>query len=177
MEKTLSNRICRPAGDVCAVLHINWQHGWKFPKELLVRLLPDQGCLGIWGSPRHPDSITQPGIVSFSVALWAGFFATPYPFSNHLCFPHRTHPLLSVSAVSSGSRDHKGRPLSVCPALSRAQGLWTPRPTFFTGPHPPGWFETADPWLPTTWMTVAGPHLYPVQRCFLTFPCCLILPP
>ena len=25
MEETLSNRICRPAGDVCAVLHINWQ--------------------------------------------------------------------------------------------------------------------------------------------------------
>lgn len=89
-----------------------------------------------------------------------------------------TEPTLSCQCVRCPQWARiTGRPFSVCSALSPAQGPWTPHPTFFTGPHPPGWFEAADPWVPTPWMTFTGPPLYPGQRCFLTFPCCLVLPP
>lgn len=42
-------------------------YGWEFPKELLVGLLPEQGCLGILESPTYPDSVAQEGKISFRV--------------------------------------------------------------------------------------------------------------
>ena len=182
MEETLSNRICRPAGDVCAVLHINWQQSSRermvgnSPKSSWYDFSPIKDA---WGFGDLPDIQTQllnkeqfPSVLgSEQASLQLRIH------SADICAFH-TEPALSSRWVlcPQGARTTRAD-LSQGPALSRAQGLWTPRPAFFTGPHPPGWFETAHPWLPTTWMTFTDPHLYPVQRCFLTFPCCLVLPP
>lgn len=56
MEKVLSNRVSRPLGDACAItghklsVASSDTYGWEFPKELLVGLLFERGCLEILGS-------------------------------------------------------------------------------------------------------------------------------
>ena len=62
MEETLSNRICRPAGDVCAVLHINWQQSSRermvgnSPKSSWYDFSPIKDA---WGFGDLPDIQTQ----------------------------------------------------------------------------------------------------------------------
>ena len=183
MEETLSNRICRPAGDVCAVLHINWQqssrNAWlEIPQRAPGMTSPRSRMPGDLG-------ISPPSRLNYSTR---NSFLQCWALSRLLC---NSVSIQQTSVLSTQNPPSLVHGWVLCPqgarttradlsqglALSWAQGLWTPRLAFFTGPHPPGWFETAHPWLPTTWMTFTGPHLYPVQRCFLTFPCCLVLPP
>lgn len=118
--------------------------GWEFPKELLVGLLPDQGCLGIWGSPGHPDSITQPGTISFSCWTLSRLLCNCISIQQTSVLSTQSPPSLVSMCCVLSELGSPGRPFSVCSALSPAQGPWTPHPTSFTGPHPLGWFEAAD---------------------------------